>query len=189
MSRQTTPVGLVITRDRRRPRRKRPLAGGVEQALLRQPRLQRLESERQVTEARRLDRLDVELQRALRLEQVDPAVGDDPEARLGLERRPHPLVAEPDALERVALVLEGEVRVAGGLDRHPADLALDPDVAQSLVCADRLSDRPRDLADAEDPESEGAGWRARDGWSRTRSVWAVVRLRGVPSGEHAVGSF
>ena len=100
MSRQTTPVGLVMTAivvgrggsGRLRAVSNRPSA--VE------PRLERLEPERQVAEARRLDRLDVELERALRLEQVDPAVGDDPEPGLGLERGPHALVAEPDALER-----------------------------------------------------------------------------------------
>ena len=88
MSRQTAPVGLVIDRDRARSRRQRPLAGGVEQALGGQPRLERLEPEREVAEPRRLDRIDVELQRALRLEQVDPAVGDD--AQPGLRPRSGP---------------------------------------------------------------------------------------------------
>ena len=166
--------------DRRRARRQRPLAGRVEQALLGQLRLERLEPERQVAEARRLDRLDVELERALRLEQVDPAVDDDPEAGLGLERRADPLVAEPDALERAAVVLEAEVGVARGADRHPADLALDPDVAQPLVGADGVADGPRDLADAEDLQPERAGRRAGFGSASgpaSASVGGVVPWR------------
>ena len=113
MSRQTTPVGLVITAivvgrdgsDRFRAESNRP--SWVEL------RLERLEPQRQVAEAGRLDRLDVELERALRLEEVDPAVDDDPQAGLGLEGRADALVAEPDALQRAALVLEAEVRMAG----------------------------------------------------------------------------
>ena len=101
--------------DRPRPRRQRALAGRVEQALRGEPRLERLEPQRQVAEPRRLDRLDVELERALRLEQVDPAVGDDPEPGLRLERRADAVVAEPDALELRSLVLEREVGVPGGL--------------------------------------------------------------------------
>ncbi len=70
-------------RDRRGPRRQRPLAAAVEQPLGREPRLELLEADRQVAEARRLEGVDVQLQRALRLEQVDPAVGDDLETRSG----------------------------------------------------------------------------------------------------------
>ena len=112
MSFQTAPVGLVMTAIVAGRGRQRPLARRVEQPFGRESRLQRLEAQGQVAETRRLDRFDVQLQRALRLEQVDPAVGDDPEPGLGLERRPHPLVTEPDALELVALVLEREVGVA-----------------------------------------------------------------------------
>ena len=130
MSCQTAPVGLVMTAIVRGRGGQRPLARAIEQALGRQAGLERLEPDREVAEARRLDRLDVELERALRLEHVDPAVGDDPQPGLGLERRREPLVAEPDALQLAALVLEGEVGVAGARDRDPADLALDPDVAQ-----------------------------------------------------------
>ena len=120
MSRQTTPVGLVMTAivvgrggsGRFRAASKSPSCVKA--------RLERLEPERQVAEARRLDRLDVELKGALRLEQVDAAMGDDPQAGLRLERGSHSLVAEPDALERVPLVLEREVRVPGGADGRPA---------------------------------------------------------------------
>ena len=52
-----------------------------------EPRLELLEPDREVAEPRRLERLDVELERALRLEHVDPPVGDDLEPGLGLERR------------------------------------------------------------------------------------------------------
>ena len=157
MSFQTAPVGLVMTAIVAGRGRQRPLAGGLEQALGRQPRLERLEAQGQVAEARRLDRLDVELERALRLEQVDPAVGDDPQPGLRLERRAQPVVAEPDALELVALVLEREVGVPGRRDRDPPDLALDPQVGQARVGADRAADRAGDLADAQDPDAERAG--------------------------------
>ena len=156
MSFQTAPVGLVMTAIVAGRGGQRPLARGVEQALGRQPRLERLEPQGQVAEAGRLDRLDVELERALRLEQVDPAVGDDAQPGLRLERRAEPVVAEPDALELVALVLEREVGVAGRRDRDPADLALDPQVGQARVGADRAADRPGDLADAQDPDAERA---------------------------------
>ena len=74
-------------RDRRGPGRQRPLARRVEQALGGQAGLELLEPEREVAEPGRLERLDVQLERALRLEQVDPAVGDDAQPGLGLERR------------------------------------------------------------------------------------------------------
>ena len=81
MSFQTAPVGLVMTAIVVGSRRERPLAGRLEQALGREPRLQLLEAEREVPHPGGLDRLDVELERALRLEQVDPAVGHDPQTR------------------------------------------------------------------------------------------------------------
>ena len=111
MSCQTAPVGLVMTAIVAGPRRERALARRVEQALGREARLERLEPEREVAEPGRLERLDVELEGALRLEHVDPAVGDDAQAGLRLERRAQPVVAEPDALELAALVLEREVGV------------------------------------------------------------------------------
>ncbi len=133
---QTAPVGEVMTamtagRDgsgRLRAASNRPSAC--------KSRLELFELDREVADARRLDRFDVELERALGLVQVDPPVGDDPQAGLGLERVPDPLVAEPDALELRLLVLEREVGVAGRRDRDPPDLALDPQVAKALVGAD-----------------------------------------------------
>ncbi len=139
------------------PDRQGPLAGRVEQPLGRQPFLERLELERQVPEPRRLDGVDVELHRAGRLVQVDAAVHDDPQPGLGLEGAAHAVVAEPHALELVALVLEREVGVPGGRHRHPTDLALHPQVDQPRVLADRAADGAGDLADAEDPEPERAG--------------------------------
>ena len=161
MSFQTAPVGLVMTAIVAGRVGSGRLRAAVEQALGGEARLERLEPQGQVAEARRLDRLDVELERALRLEQVDPAVGDDAQPGLRLERRADPLVAEPDALELVALVLEREVGVACRRDRDPADLALDPQVGQARVGPDRAADRPGDLADAEDPHPERAGRRRR----------------------------
>ena len=86
MSFHTAPVGLVMTAI---------VAGRVGSGRLRAASnspsaasraFKRLETQGQVAEPRRLDRLDVELERALRLEQVDPAVGDHPQAGLRLER-------------------------------------------------------------------------------------------------------
>ena len=143
--------------DRRRAGRQGALAGRLEQPLLGQPRLEGLESKGQVTEPSRLDGLDIKLERALWLEQVDPTMDDDAQPGLRLERGPHPLVAEPDALELAALVLEAEVGVAGGGDRHSADLSLDPYVAQALVGAEVLADRAGDLGDAENPQPKRTG--------------------------------
>jgi len=97
--------------DRRRAGRQAALPRPIEQPLGRQARLERFEPQGQVAEPRRLDRLDVELQAAVGLIQVHPPVRDDPKSSLRLERGPHPVVAEPDALELAALVLEREVGV------------------------------------------------------------------------------
>ena len=165
MSRHTAPVGLVTTAIVAGRGRQRTLSCRIEQALGRQPGLERLEAQCQVAQARRLERIDVELERAARLVEVDPAVGDDAEPGLGLERRALAIVAEPDALELVALVLEREVGMARRGDRDPADLALDPQVRQARVLADGAADGAGDLADPEDPYAELAGGRGR---SRTR---------------------
>jgi hypothetical protein len=90
----------------------------------------------------------------LGLVEVDPAVGDNTQPGLGLECRSNALVTEPDALELGLLVLEREVGVASGRDRDPADLALDPQVAQALVGTNQARDDPGRLGDAEDPEAE-----------------------------------
>ncbi len=134
--------------DRRRPRRQRALPALVEQPFSGKAGLERLEPQGQVAEPGRLDRIDVELERALRLEQVDPAVGDHAQPGLRLERRVEPVIAEPDALELVALVLEREVGVSGRRDGDPPDLPLDPQVGQARIASNRHPDRPRDLADS-----------------------------------------
>ena len=131
-------------------RRQRALAGGLEQALGRKPRLERLEAEREVSKTGRLQRGDVQLVDAARVVDVDPAVGDDAQSRLRLERRGEPIVTEPDAGELAALVLEREVAVAGARDRHAADLALDPHVAEPGIAADRVFHGTGDVADGED---------------------------------------
>ena len=64
MSRQTAPLGLVMTAIVRGRTGQRPLAGRLEQPLGGEARLERLEPEREVADARRLDRVDVELHRA-----------------------------------------------------------------------------------------------------------------------------
>ena len=75
---------------------------------------------------------------------------------LRLERRADPLVAEPHALQLGSGVLQREVRVAGGRDRDPPDLALDPQVPQPVVGPHALADRPADLGHGLDVEPEGA---------------------------------
>ena len=97
-----------------------------EQALGGKSRLELLEAQREIAESRRLDGLDVELERTRRLVQVQPPVRDDPQACLRLEHGPHPVVAEPDALELVAFVLQAEVGVTGARDGHSPDLAFHP---------------------------------------------------------------
>jgi hypothetical protein len=84
-------------------------------------------------------------------------VGHDPQPGLRLEGAATPVVAEPDALELRAIVLEREVGVARARDRDPADLALDPQVTEPGIGSDGAADRPRDLTDAQDPETKGAG--------------------------------
>ena len=162
MSRQTAPDGLVMTAIVAGRDGQRPLARRVEQALGGEPGLERLEPEREVAEPGRLDRVDVQLHRAGRLVQVDPAVDDDAQPGLGLERAAPPVVAEPHALELVALVLEREVGVPGGRHRDPPDLALDPQVDEPRVLADGAADGPGDLADGEDADPERARGAAGD---------------------------
>ena len=95
----------------------------------------------QVAEAGRLDRRDVELVDALGLEDVDPPVDDDAQPGPRLERRGQPLVAEEDAGQLAALVLQREVAVPGRRDRDAPDLALHPDVAQVRLAPGRRPGR------------------------------------------------
>ena len=81
-------------------------------------------------------------------------MGDDAKAGLGLERRPHPIVPEPHALELRPIVLQREIGMAGRRDRDPPDLALDPQVAQLVVGPNRGRDGARGLADGQDPGTD-----------------------------------
>src|SRR6185503_17786967 len=144
-------------RDRPWPCGQRPLPSRVEQPLLGEPCLERLEPQGEITDAGRLDRIHVELHGPGRLIEIDPTMDDDAETRLGREHRTLAVVAEPDALDLVALVLEREVGMTGGRHRDATDLALDPHVEESRILADRRADCPRDLADLEDLEPEGTG--------------------------------
>ena len=146
MSCHTAPVSLVTTAITAGRSGSGRLRAGVEQALGAEARLERLELQGQVAEPGRLDRAHVELVDPVGVEHVDPAVGDDPQPGPRLVRRGQPVVAEPDALELAALVLEREVGVPGARHGDPADLALDPHVAQPLVAPDRLADGPGDVA-------------------------------------------
>ena len=168
-------TATTFGRERERPlplRREQPLGG--------QLRLELLELDREVPHPAGLDRVDVQLQRALRLVHVDAPVRDDAKPGLGLERRANAFVPEPDALELGAVVLQREVGVAGARDRDPADLALDPQVPQLVVRADGRGDRPRSLADGQDPEalerlSRRASWPNPRCWHDTG-----IRYRRVP---------
>ena len=145
--------------DGRRSLRQRALPRAIEQPFRGKPGLERLELQREVAEAGRLKVGDIQLVHALGIEDVDAAVSDNPQPGLRLERRCQPVVAEPDAAQLAAVVLEREVAVPGRGDRHPADLAFDPHVPQSIVSADRLAHGAGDVADGEDREPERPGWR------------------------------
>ena len=174
----------------------RPLACGVEQAFRSEARLQRLEAQREIPEPSRLQRRDVQLVDALRIEDIDAAMRDDPQARLGLERRRQPVVAEEDARELAARVLEAEVAVAGARDRDAADLAFDPDVLEPLLAPNCLAHRAGDVRDAQDPGSgarplgrrlEGPRRRSRDPRARRvpvreRPVWRLRSGHRPPAG-------
>ena len=136
MSFQTTPVGLVITAIAAGRVGRRTLPRRLEQAFGRQARLESLESQREVADAGRLDRLDVQLQSAVGFVQVHPAVNDDPQP--GLRPRTRTGAGRRGTTRTGAGfgVLRREVRVAGRRDRDPADLTLDPQVGQSRIRAD-----------------------------------------------------
>ena len=104
MSFQTAPVGLVMTAIVAGRTGSRRLRADVEQAFGRETRLEGLEAQGQVAQAGRLDRLDVELERTLRLEQVDPSMGDDAQAR--------PAPRRPSGADR-----RGTTRTGAGCDR------------------------------------------------------------------------
>ncbi len=170
----------------------------AEEAFLRESRLELLEPDREVAEARGLERLHVQLKGAGRLIDVHPTVDHDAEAGPGLEGRGQPLVAEPDALELVALVAQAEVGMAGRRHRHPPDLSFDPQVAQPLVRADHAADRAGDVGDRQDPQSERARRRRRSSdrlWVHGRAIPGRSRSRrspggrveGIPCRKHPVG--
>ncbi len=125
------------------------LAAGVEEPLGGEPGLGRLEAEREVAEPGRLDGRDVALVDALRVEDVDPAADHDLQAGPHLEGAAQSVVAEPDAGELAVGVLQGEVGVAGGADRDPADLALHPQIGEPSVTPQGVADDPGDVRDTE----------------------------------------
>ena len=132
-----------------RLRRAAVACGCVEQAFGGELGLECLELEGQVAEAGRLERVDVELVDALRLEYVDAACAtrrSPSGARTGssADRRGR------SCTDLGTLVLEREVAVAGGADADLADLALDPDVAQARRRTKCALHELCDLADAQD---------------------------------------
>ncbi len=176
--------------DRSRPDRQRTLPGRLEEPLGGELRLHRLEAQGEVAEAGRLQRVDVQLVGALLLEDVDPAVDDDLQSGLRLERDARPVVAEDDAAQLRAGVLERQVGVTGSADADLADLALDPDVSQVRRCAQAIADDPGELGDRPDARSGGGagvvvavvGAASHPGVPRPVSVGgSVVRCRpGIP---------
>ncbi len=181
MSWRTAPLGLVTTPMTAGRTGSGRFRAGLEQALRRELRLERLEPDGEIAEAGGLDGTHVELVHAARLEDVESPMGHDSQTDPGVERRGHPVVAEPDARQLAAVVLEAEVAVPGARDRHPADLALDPDVAQPLIATDRVADRAGDVAHGEDAERRRSYRRdARGLDTGGRAAW-LERPRGVAS--------
>ena len=149
--------------DAARPARQGPLARGVEEAFRREASLERLEAQGQVAHAGRLQALHVELVGALRLEDVQPAVGDDAEAGARLEGQGQAVVSEDHAAQLGALVLQREVAVPSRADRDLSDLTLDPDPGQPGRAADGVADEAREVAHGE--HARPGGRRARAGSS------------------------
>ncbi len=188
---RTAPVSLVASPIVRGQTGKRPLPGRLEEPLGGELRLHRLEAQGEVAEAGGLQRVDVELVGALLLEDVDPAVDDDLEAGLWLEGDARPVVAEDDAAQLRAGVLERQVGVTGGADADLADLALDPDVPQVRRAAQAIADDPGELGDRPDARSgDGAGVCvvAVVGAARQPGVPRPVRVGRVPWSDAGRGS-
>ena len=166
-------------RDGRRAFRQRPLPSTIKQAFGGEACLRRLELECQVPESGRLQVNHVQLVDALGVEHVDAPVSDHAEPGLRLEG------------------LEREVAVPRGRDRHPADLSLNPHVAQPVVPSDCLPYGASDFADRQNPEPEPArrrdrrrGGRRRDSSGRRRRPSGLPNhIDGVPGRKCPVGWF
>ena len=75
------------------------MRAGFEQAFRGELGLERLELEGEVAKPARLERANVKLVDALRVEDVDAALGHEAQARPCLERHHQPVVAEDHALD------------------------------------------------------------------------------------------
>ena len=137
----TAPVSLVASPIVRGQSGSGRFLADFEEPLGGELGLHRLEAQREIAEAGWLQRVDVELVGALLLEDVDAAVDDDLEPGLWLEGDARAVVAEDDAAQLGAGVLEGQVGVTGRADADLADLAFDPHVPQ--VRCRRAGDRGR----------------------------------------------
>jgi hypothetical protein len=115
------------------PRQKRQwaLAGGREEALGQQLRLEGLQGGLQLAAARGLDPLGDDLQAALHLVEAHPAVQHHHRAFGGLVGQGAHGAAVTHALDAGLFVLEGEVDVAAGVLLDAADLALHHQVAEA----------------------------------------------------------
>ena len=136
-SRTAAPRGEVIRPTRSRQHGKRLLARGIEQALGFQALLQLLEGELQRAETDRLDVLDVNLVLAARFVDADGAAHGDVQAVLGAKLQAHELIAEADAANLRAGVLEREVEMAGLRGVGVGDFALDGNVGELAARAGR----------------------------------------------------
>ena len=127
-------------------------AGGVEEPLVSEFALERLEFRREQPGSRRLHEADVELVLAARFVDGEHAAHVDAHsfgkrdaglAQAGPE--------EQNARKLAAVVLEREILVTGGLFAQVADFPLDPYFADGPL--DEFANRPRQLGDGEDLRS------------------------------------
>jgi hypothetical protein len=112
-------------------------------------RLQALKLLVEVTHTRRLNRVDVELIRALHLVHADLAMSEDGVAFSEAVHVGRDGIAPHGALDSRAAVLEGEVDVPARRTAEVADLALHPEVLQAIVHLEHLADVARQFANAD----------------------------------------
>ncbi len=127
------PRGRGHDADAPRQPRNVALARLVEQALLGEALLERLEGAAQRAGARLFEKLHDQLEIAALRVKADAPVGEHLHAVLGGEVDAPVVHAEHGAAHLAAVVLEGEINVAGARPREIGDLALDPDTGKAVL--------------------------------------------------------
>ena len=130
-------------------RRERAFPIGFKETLGLQFRLEQLELLIEIAHARRLDRIDVELIRALHFVHADLAVREDGVAFAQALHVGRDGGAPHGALDGRAAVFEREVDVPARRTAEVADLALHPHVLQAIVHLEHLADVARQFADGD----------------------------------------